>query len=58
MMSRALTDEDLATMDGKQRRIVALNHEFSRIPNQCFAVDHALGGRRASLAKCRRPVAA
>jgi LacI family transcriptional regulator len=48
MMTSALTDEDLATLGGKQKQIVALNHEFSQIPDQCFTVDHALGGRLAA----------
>ncbi|MCA1245540.1 LacI family DNA-binding transcriptional regulator [Massilia sp. MS-15] len=48
MMTSALTDDDLSTLGGKQNQIVALNHEFSQIPEQCFTVDHALGGRLAA----------
>jgi LacI family transcriptional regulator len=48
MMTSALTDDDLAALGGKQKQIVALNHEFSQIPEQCFTVDHALGGRLAA----------
>jgi LacI family transcriptional regulator len=48
MMTSALTDDDLATLGGKQRQLVALNHEFSGIPDQCFTVDHTLGGRLAA----------
>jgi LacI family transcriptional regulator len=48
MMTSALTDDDLAALGGKQKQIVALNHEFSQIPDQCFTVDHALGGRLAA----------
>jgi LacI family transcriptional regulator len=48
MMTSALTDDDLATLGDKQRQLVALNHEFAGIPDQCFTVDHALGGRMAA----------
>jgi LacI family transcriptional regulator len=48
MMTSALTDEDLAPLGAKQRQLVALNHEFTKIPEQCFTVDHALGGRMAA----------
>ncbi len=48
MMTSALTDDDLATLGAKQRQLVALNHEFTGIPDQCFTVDHALGGRMAA----------
>ena len=48
MMTGALSDEDLAALGGKQKQIVALNHEFKQIPEQCFTVDHALGGRLAA----------
>ena len=48
MMTSALTDDDLATLGGKQRQLVALNHEFTGIPDQCFTVDHVLGGRMAA----------
>lgn len=48
MMTSALADEDLALLGAKQRQIVALNHEFGAIPEQCFTVDHVLGGRLAA----------
>ena len=48
MMTSALADEDLAALGAKQRQIVALNHEFSAIPEQCFTVDHVQGGRLAA----------
>jgi len=48
MMTSALADEDLASLGAKQRQIVALNHEFSAIPEQCFTVDHVEGGRLAA----------
>ena len=47
-MTDALEDEDLAALGGKQGHIVALNHAFRRIPDQCFTVDHVLGGRLAA----------
>ena len=48
MMTSALTDDDLATLGAKQRQLVALNHAFGGIPEQCFTVDHVLGGRMAA----------
>ena len=48
MMTSALLDEDIASLGIKQRQLVALNHEFSAIPELCFTVDHALGGRMAA----------
>jgi LacI family transcriptional regulator len=48
MMTSALTDDDLATLGGRQRQLVALNHEFAKIADQCFTVDHVLGGRMAA----------
>lgn len=48
MMTSALLDEDIAALGIKQRQLVALNHEFGAIPDQCFIVDHALGGRLAA----------
>jgi len=50
MMTSALLDEDIAALGIKQRQVIALNHEFSAIPEQCFTVDHALGGRMAARA--------
>jgi len=48
MMTSALLDEDIAALGIKQRQLVALNHDFAAIPEQCFTVDHALGGRLAA----------
>ncbi|MGH8853218.1 MAG: LacI family DNA-binding transcriptional regulator [Telluria sp.] len=48
MMTSDLTDDDLATLGARQRQLVALNHEFSGIPDQCFTLDHTLGGRMAA----------
>lgn len=48
MMTSALLDEDIAALGGKRRLIVALNHDFTDIPEQCFTVDHAQGGRVAA----------
>ena len=36
MMTSALLDEDIAALGGKRRLIVALNHDFKDIPEQCF----------------------
>jgi LacI family transcriptional regulator len=49
-MTGALLDEDIASLGVDQSRLVALNHPFSDIPEQCFTVDHALGGRLAARA--------
>lgn len=48
IMTSALLDEDIAALGIKQRQIIALNHAFSAIPEQCFTVDHAQGGRLAA----------
>ena len=48
MMTSALLDEDIAALGSKRRLIVALNHDFTDIPEQCFTVDHAQGGRVAA----------
>lgn len=48
MMTSALLDEDIAALGIKQRQLVALNHDFNAIPEQCFTVDHTLGGRMAA----------
>jgi LacI family transcriptional regulator len=50
MMTSALRDEDVAALGAKAGRLVALNHSFASIPEQCFTVDHALGGRLAARA--------
>ena len=48
VMTSALLDEDMAALGPKQGQLVALNHGFSSIPEQCFTVDHTLGGRLAA----------
>jgi len=50
IMTGALHDEDIAGLGAAQSRLVALNHPFTEIPDQCFTVDHALGGRLAARA--------
>jgi LacI family transcriptional regulator len=50
MMTGALGDEDVVALGAKAGRLVALNHSFESIPQQCFTVDHALGGRLAARA--------
>ena len=50
MMTSALTDEDIASLGAKQHQLVALNNKFANIPEQCFTVDHAQGGRLAARA--------
>jgi LacI family transcriptional regulator len=48
MMTGALQEEDLSVLGAKRGHFVALNHEFAGIPEQCFMVDHELGGRLAA----------
>jgi LacI family transcriptional regulator len=48
MMTSALLEEDLSVLGAKQGHFVALNHQFEGIPEQCFVVDHELGGRLAA----------
>jgi LacI family transcriptional regulator len=49
VMTSALDDNDLAVVAGSRlARLVALNHGFATIPDQCFTVDHVLGGRLAA----------
>jgi LacI family transcriptional regulator len=50
VMTSALLEEDIAALGLKAGQLVALNHSFASIPDQCFAVDHALGGRLAARA--------
>jgi LacI family transcriptional regulator len=46
----SLLEEDLARLGPKRDRLVLLNHAFDSIPEQCFTVDHRLGGRLAARA--------
>jgi DNA-binding LacI/PurR family transcriptional regulator len=50
VMTSALQDEDIAALGTQQGRIVVLNHSLASIPDQCFTVDHKLGGRLAARA--------
>jgi LacI family transcriptional regulator len=50
VMTSALLEEDIAALGAKQSQLVALNHGFASIPDQCFTVDHAQGGRLAARA--------
>jgi LacI family transcriptional regulator len=60
IMTSALQDEDIAALGPRLGQLVALNHAFTAIPEQCFTVDHVLGGRlaaRALLAHKHRDIA-
>lgn len=48
MMTGALLEDDLAVLGAKRGQLVALNHHFDTIAEQCFTVDHELGGRLAA----------
>jgi LacI family transcriptional regulator len=50
VMTSALQEDDLAALGAKSAQLVALNHSFDSIPDQCFTVDHTLGGRLAARA--------
>jgi LacI family transcriptional regulator len=50
MMTGALHEDDLAVLGAKQGQFVALNHYFEGFAEQCFMVDHELGGRLAARA--------
>jgi LacI family transcriptional regulator len=50
VLTGALRDDDLAALGAKAGQLIALNHAFEAIPEQCFTVDHALGGRLAARA--------
>ncbi len=50
VMTSALLEEDLAALGAKAGQLVALNHSFDSMPDQCFTVDHTLGGRLAARA--------
>jgi LacI family transcriptional regulator len=47
-MTSALLDEDIAVLGPMQRKLVILNQDYASIPDQCFTVDHELGGRMAA----------
>jgi LacI family transcriptional regulator len=50
VMTSALLEEDIAALGLKQGQLVALNHCFESMPEQCFTVDHEEGGRLAARA--------
>jgi LacI family transcriptional regulator len=50
VLTSPLLEEDLAALGPKRDRLVALNDSFDSIPEQCFTVDHHLGGRLAARA--------
>lgn len=50
VMTSALLEEDIAALGANQGRLVALNHAFDSIPDQCFTVDHAHAGSMAARA--------
>ncbi|QJE02173.1 LacI family DNA-binding transcriptional regulator [Massilia forsythiae] len=50
VMTGALQEADVAALGAKAARLVALNHSFASLPEQCFTVDHKLGGRVAARA--------
>ena len=48
VMTGALLDEDIEALGAKRELLVALNHRFEGMDEQCFMVDHRLGGRLAA----------
>ncbi|ALK97896.1 LacI family transcriptional regulator [Massilia sp. WF1] len=50
VLTSPLLEEDLAALGPQRERLVLLNHSFGSIPEQCFTVDHRLGGRLAARA--------
>jgi LacI family transcriptional regulator len=50
VMTGALLEDDIAALGLKAGQLVALNHSFESIAEQCFTVDHVLGGRLAARA--------
>jgi len=50
VMSNALTEEDIQSLGPKKDLLVALNHQFESIPEQCFNADHTRGGVLAAQA--------
>lgn len=54
VLTSPLQEEDLAQFGERRKRLVALNHALESIPEQCFTVDHVLGGRLAARALLER----
>ncbi|MCD2518383.1 LacI family DNA-binding transcriptional regulator [Massilia sp. G4R7] len=50
VLTSPLQEDDLALFGAHSQRLVALNHLLASIPEQCFTVDHVLGGRLAARA--------
>jgi LacI family transcriptional regulator len=50
VLTSPLLEEDLAGLGPRRDKLVLLNHRFDSIPDQCFTVDHRLGGRLAARA--------
>lgn len=50
LLSNALRDSDIEALGPIRSRLVVLNHGYASIPDQCFTVDHTLGGRLAARA--------
>ena len=48
LLTGDLLEEDIAALGAKAGQVVALNHLFEGFADQCFLVDHALGGRLAA----------
>jgi LacI family transcriptional regulator len=48
VMTSALREADIEALGAKRNELVALNYHFTNIPDQCFTVDHVLGGRLAA----------
>ena len=48
LLSNALLESDIEALGPIRSRLVVLNHGFASIPDQCFTVDHVLGGRLAA----------
>ena len=50
VMSSALLEADVLALGSRQGALVMLNYGFDSMPEQCFTVDHQLGGRMAGQA--------
>ena len=48
VMTSALTGDDVAALGAKRKLLVVLNHSFEGMAEQCFMVDHRLGGQLAA----------
>jgi LacI family transcriptional regulator len=54
VMAISLREQDLESVGEKRDRVVILNHRLDSVPDQCFTLDHRLGGRMAALALLER----